>query len=349
MKNVNIAFFDAKKYDIDFFEQANKKFGFRIKYFSEKLSSENVFLTKDFDAVCVFVNDKIDKDVIGILQKFKIKLIALRCAGYNNVDLKYAFKRIHVVRVPEYSPNAVAEHAVALMLALNRKTHKSYLRTRENNFSIEGLLGFDMFGKTAGIIGTGKIGKSLIKILKGFGMKILAYDLYPDADFAKEMGIEYCSLPKIYRESDIISLHCPLTDKTFHLINEKSIAMMKKSVMIINTGRGKLIDTKALIKALKKSRIGCAGLDVYEEESEYFFRDYSSSFIDDDTLARLLTFGNVLITSHQGFFTKEALTNIAFTTLENISNYFFKDFLPNEICYKCNRAKCLKKSLGKCF
>ena len=349
MKKIKIAFFDSKPYDTDFFNEANKKYGFGIKYFSEILTVDNVLMARGFDAVCCFVNDKIDARVIKTLKRSGVKLIALRSAGYNNVDLKAAHGSLHVVRVPAYSPAAVAEHAVALMLTLNRKTHKAYMRTRESNFSIQGLLGFDMEGKVAGVIGTGRIGKSLIKILRGFGMKVLAYDLHPDKKFAEETGTRYCSLDEIYRKSDVISLNCPLTSDTFHMINKKSISRMKNSVMIINTGRGKLVDTKALIQALKEKKIGSAGLDVYEEESDYFFKDYSSSFIDDDTLARILTFGNVLITSHQAFFTKEALSNIASTTLENINLYFSGGKLPNEICYKCGRKICLKKTKGKCF
>ncbi|MFA5104577.1 MAG: 2-hydroxyacid dehydrogenase [Candidatus Margulisiibacteriota bacterium] len=349
MKKIKIALFDAKPYDIDFFNEANRKYGFSIKYFADILTCDNVLIARGFDAVCCFVNDKIDTKVIKLLKKDGVKLIALRSAGYNNVDLKAAHGRLHVVRVPAYSPAAVAEHAVALMLALNRKTHKAYLRTRENNFSILGLIGFDMEGKTAGIIGTGKIGKALVRILAGFGMKVIAYDPDPDEQFAADTGMSYCSLDEIYKKSDVISLNCPLTSNTYHMIDKKSISRMKSSVMIINTGRGKLIDTKALIEALKGKRIGSAGLDVYEEESEYFFKDYSASFVDDDTLARLLTFGNVLITSHQGFFTKEALSNIASTTLENVKFFFFKGDLPNEICYKCGRKVCLKKTKGKCF
>ncbi len=349
MKKIRIAFFDAKPYDREFFDSANGRYGFAIKYLSEQLSPDTAVLASGFDAVCAFVNDRIDASVIRSLRKGGVKLIALRSAGYNNVDLKAARGAMHVVRVPAYSPYAVAEHAVALMLTLNRKTHKAYLRTRESNFSIGGLVGFDMKGKTAGIIGAGRIGKALIDILKGFGMKVLVYDKYPDNSVPADGAVEYCGLDRLYRESDIISLNCPLNSETFHMINDKSIKKMKNSVMIINTGRGKLIDTRSLIKALKEKKIGSAGLDVYEEESEYFFKDYSSSFVDDDTLARLLTFNNVLITSHQGFFTEEALSNIASTTLENVRLYFRGGDLPNEICYRCGRKVCLKKTKGKCF
>jgi len=348
-EQIKVAFFDAKPYDIQSFNGINPDFNYKIKYFSQHLDIDSAPLTKGYDVVCCFVNDKIDKEVIPLIINNGVKLIAMRCAGYNNVDLKAAYRNIHVVRVPAYSPFAVAEHAVALMLSLNRKTHRAYFRTHDNNFNIHGLLGFDMFGKTAGIIGTGKIGKILINILKGFGMKILAYDMYPDAAFEKETGIEYTTLERIYSESDIISLHCPLTRDSYHMINKQTFAMMKETVMIINTSRGALIDTRDLVEALKDKKIGYAGLDVYEEESEYFFEDFSGEVISDDVLARLLTFPNVLVTSHQAFFTKEAIHNIADTTLKNINDFFSHDTLPNEICYKCGSEHCNKKITGKCF
>jgi D-lactate dehydrogenase len=350
---LKIAFFDAKPYDINFFNEANKKFRFDIKYFQSHLYENNVVVTKGADAACVFVNDIIDKKVADELYKNGITLIALRSAGYNNVDLKAVFGRIHVVRVPAYSPNAVAEHTVGLILSLNRKIHKAYYRTRDSNFNINGLLGFDMSGKTAGIIGTGKIGILVAKILKGFDMKVIAYDKFPDKKNEKKYGFSYVSLDKLYKKSDIITLHCPLNFETMHIINKTSIKKMKDGVMIINTGRGKLINTLDLITALKKGKIGSAGLDVYEEESEYFFEDYSSTIISDDVLARLLTFPNVLITSHQGFFTKEALRNIAETTLSNIRLYFGENKLPNEICYRCPefgfKESCRKVKTGRCF
>jgi D-lactate dehydrogenase len=253
------------------------------------------------------------------------------------------------MRVPEYSPYAVAEHAVALMMSLNRKIHKAYNRTRDNNFSLNGLLGFDMHAKTAGVIGTGKIGRILIKILKGFGMNVIAYDLYPNKAMEEETGFKYVDLKTVYKESDIISLHCPLTKETYHLINEEALNAMKNNIMLINTGRGKLIDTKALIDALKSKKIGFAGLDVYEEENEYFFEDFSGSVISDDTLARLLTFNNVIISSHQAFFTREAMESIAKTTLQNIKDFLENKLLANEICYKCENKPCRKKESGKCF
>lgn len=346
---IKVAFFDAKPYDIESFDDANRDFGFKITYFKNHLTPETASLTQGFQVVCIFVNDTVQKDVIEILTRNGVQLIAIRAAGYNNLDLKALFQKIHTVRVPAYSPYAVAEHAVALMLSLNRKIHRAYYRTRDNNFTLSGLLGFDMRGKTAGIIGTGKIGKILIEILKGFGMHILAYDAFPDLDYQKKTGLEYVDLDTLYKNSDVLSLHCPLTKETYHLINETSISKMKQGVMIINTGRGMLIDSKALIEGLKTGKIGFAGLDVYEEESDYFFEDFSSKVITDDILARLLSFNNVLITSHQGFFTREALQNIASTTLANIREFFTDGKMPNEICYKCSTTPCPRKTTGKCF
>jgi len=262
-------------------------------------------------------------------------LIALRCAGFNNVDLKAALNRIKVVRVPAYSPNAVAEHAITLMLALNRKIHRAYFRTRDSNFTLDGLLGFDMHNKIAGIIGTGRIGKALIKILLGFEMHVLAFDKYEDKEHAQQMGYKYVPLDELFAKSDIISLNCPLTKETEFLINKDNIKKMKDGVMIINTGRGKLIRTYDLIQALKSGKIMAAGLDVYEEESEYFFEDLSNRVLTDDILARLLSFNNVIITSHQGFFTREAMYNIAQTTMQNIKDFIDGKELKNEVCHKC--------------
>jgi len=343
-----IAFFDAKPYDEVSFRDINREFGFEIKFFSPHLNPDTAGLSKGADAVCAFVNDVINKDTINILKRNKVSLVAMRCAGYNNVDLKAAYGTIHVVRVPAYSPNAVAEHAAALILSLNRKIHRAYNRVRDGNFTLNGLLGFDLHAKTAGVIGTGKIGKCLVKILKGFGMNVLVYDTYPDEEFARGEGVTYVDLSELLRSADVISLHCPLTPQTRHLINKDTIGIMKAGVMIINTGRGELIDTQALIEALKSGKVGFAGLDVYEEESEYFFEDFSSSFIGDDVLARLLTFPNVLITSHQGFFTREAMQNIARTTLSNMKDFFDGGYLPNEICYRCGQT-CRKKAQQKCF
>jgi len=300
-----IAFFGAKPYDIASFDKINERYEFDIRYYKGHLNINNVVLTQGVDAVCIFVNDTADAAVIDALVANGVKLLALRCAGFNNVDLNAARGKLPVVRVPAYSPYAVAEYTLALMLSLNRKT--------------------------AGIIGTGKIAKILIHILKGLGMRVLANDLYPDEKFAKEEGITYVSLDELYKESDIISLHCPLTDQTRYLINDDSIAKMKDGVMIINTGRGLLIHTNALIEGLKTKKVSAAGLDVYEEEGDYFYEDKSDKIIDDDVLARLLSFNNVIVTSHQAFFTKEALHNIADTTLRNIKDFEEGRPLVNEV------------------
>ena len=326
-----IAFFGAKPYDIASFDKVNEKYNYDIRYYKGHLNPNNVVLTQDTDVVCIFVNDTADAAVIDAMVDNGVKLLALRCAGFNNVDLKAAKGKLPVVRVPAYSPYAVAEYSLALMLSLNRKIHRAYWRTRDGNFSLNGLMGFDMHGKTIGIIGTGKIAKLLIRLLKGFGMRILAYDLYPDMKFAGEEGISYVSLDELYRESDIISLHCPLTDQTKYMIDKDSIDKMKEGVMIINTGRGQLINTNDLIEGLKEKKIAAAGLDVYEEEGEYFYEDKSDKIIDDDVLARLLSFNNVIVTSHQAFFTKEALHNIAETTLQNIEDFRCHRPLVNEV------------------
>ena len=327
-----IAFFGTKPYDESSFNDKNKEFGFEIRYYKGHLNKNNVLLTQGVDAVCIFVNDVADAEVIRVMAANGVKLLALRCAGFNNVDLNAAATAgITVVRVPAYSPYAVAEYTVALMLSLNRKIPRASWRTKDGNFSLHGLMGFDMHGKTAGIIGTGKIAKILIHILKGFGMNILAYDLYPDHNFAREEQIVYTSLDELYHNSDIISLHCPLTEATKYLINDYSISKMKDGVMIINTGRGQLIHTNALIEGLKNKKIGSAGLDVYEEESEYFYEDQSDRIIDDDVLARLLSFNNVIVTSHQAFFTREAMGNIAMTTLQNIKDFINHKPLLNEV------------------
>lgn len=327
---LKIAFYDTKPYDERSFRETNEKYGFDIKFYKGRLNINNVVLTKGVDAVCIFVNDSADAEVIQALADNGVKLLALRCAGYNNVDLKAAKGKMTVVRVPAYSPYAVAEYTLALMLSLNRKIPRATMRTRDGNFSLHGLMGFDMHGKTVGIIGTGKIAKILIKILKGFGTNVIAYDLYPDYNFARENHFIYASLDELYKASDIISLHCPLTEQTKYLINDYSISKMKDGVMIINTGRGQLIHTNALIEGLKNKKVGYAGLDVYEEESGYFYEDVSDKIIDDDTLARLLSFNNVIVTSHQAFFTQEALANIANTTLQNIKD-FYEGRIENEV------------------
>ena len=318
---LRIAFFDAKSYDIESFNAVNKDYNFDIRYYQERLSISTVPLAKGADVVCIFVNAECDAQVIDELINNGVKLIALRCAGFNNVDLKAAEGRIRVTRVPAYSPHAVAEYAVSLMLCLNRKIYRAVNRTRDGNFTLNGLLGFDMYGKTAGVIGMGRIAKELIKILHGFGMNVMAYDLYPDHEFAKQYDVKVGSLDELYANSDIISLHCPLTPDTKFLINQDSIAKMKKGVMIINTGRGKLINTEDLIEGLRSKQVGSAGLDVYEEEREYFYEDKSDKMIDDDVLARLLMVPNVVLTSHQAFFTAEALHNIAVSTLDSVKEF----------------------------
>ena len=332
---VTIAFFDAKPYDRESFDAANvEAFKFDIRYLQSRLTPETAALANGCNTVCAFVNDTLSEEVISSLKKLGVKLIAMRCAGYNNVDLKAAHKSISVVRVPEYSPHAVAEHAVALILSLNRKTHKAYYRTRDGNFSIIGLMGFDMAGKVAGIIGAGRIGRIAAKILRGFDMEVLVYDPYPNEEFAAETSVKYVELDEIYHRASVISLHCPMNHATHHIINAESLAKMKDGVIIVNTGRGGLIDAKALIDSLKSGKVGAAGLDVYEEESEYFFEDFSTQILTDDVLARLLTFSNVLITSHQGFFTHEAVSNIAKTTLQNTRDFYDGKTLENEICYR---------------
>ncbi len=336
MNKLKIAFFDAKPYDIESFNELNSKYGYTIKYFKFHLTSDNVILAQGYDAVVIFVNDTVNAEMIMQLKEYGVKLIALRSAGFNNVDPKAALNNIRVVRVPSYSPHAIAEHTVALMLTLNRKVHRAYFRTRDTNFALNGLLGFDMYGKTAGVIGTGRIGKVLAGILRGFGMEVLLNDMYPDEQFAVQTGCRYVSVEEIYRDSHIISLNCPLTKETEFMINATTIALMKRGVMIINTGRGKLIRTADLIEGLKSGKVGSAGLDVYEEESEFFFEDLSDRVLGDDVLARLLTFNNVIITSHQGFFTREAIQNIAETTLKNIDDFFAGRKLENEVCFNCN-------------
>ena len=318
---LRIAFFDAKSYDIESFNAVNKDYNFDIRYYQERLSISTVPLAKGADVVCIFVNAECDAKVIDELVNNGVKLVALRCAGFNNVDLKAAEGRIRVTRVPAYSPHAVAEYAVSLMLSLNRKIYRAVNRTREGNFTLHGLLGFDMYGKTAGIIGMGRIAKELIKILHGFGMNVMAYDLYPDHEFAKQYDVKVVGLDELYTHSDITSLLCPLTPDTKFLINKDSIAKMKKGVMIINTGRGKLIHTEDLIEGLRSKQMGSAGLDIYEEERDYFYEDRSDKMIDDDVLARLLMVPNVVLTSHQAFFTAEALHNIAISTLNSVKEF----------------------------
>lgn len=346
MDKIKIAFFDSKDYDKQSFVDSNKNEEFEITYFETRLSEDTYKLAEGSDVVCVFVNDDVNSVVIDKLHKMGVKLIALRCAGYNNVDIEHAFGKIHVVRVPAYSPYAVAEHAIALLLTSIRRIHKAYIRTKDFNFSLNGLTGFDLHGKTVGVVGTGKIGRIFIDICRGFGMNVIAYDKFP----AKDSGIEYVSLDELWNRSDIISLHCPLTDESLHMINAESIEQMKKGVVIINTSRGALIDSEALVEGIKARHVGAACLDVYEEESNVFFHDYSNHIVNDDTLARLISMPNVIVTSHQAFLTNEALMNIADTTLNNVKEFFDKGTCTNEICYKCaNLANCKQTHETKCF
>ncbi|MEG2348157.1 MAG: 2-hydroxyacid dehydrogenase [Clostridia bacterium] len=331
MYMIKIAFFDTKEYDRNLFDEYNKKYEYNITYFESKLNRETAPLAIGFDVVCIFVNDIVDKETINILKKCGVKLIALRCAGFNNVDIKNMNKSIKVVRVPAYSPYAVAEHAVALLLSIDRKIYKAYQRTKKYNFTLNGLLGFDINGKTVGVIGTGKIGKVFIKIMKGFGTNVIAYDLFKDENAEKELGFKYVTLDELYKKSDVISLHCPLTKQTSKMIDKESIAKMKEGVIIINTSRGKLIDTDSLIKKLEEGKIGGLGLDVYEDEEEFFLNDMSNSYVRDKDLSILLSMPNVVITSHQAFFTKEALNKIANDTFENIKNIFETGNSPNEV------------------
>ena len=331
-ENLHIAFYDTRAYDRDAFTQMNANFLYNIDFFDFHLDEKTASTAKGYDAVCVFVNDNLNEKVIRILKECGVKLIALRCAGFNNVDLEAAKNAgIPVVRVPAYSPHSVAEHAVALLLSLTRKIPQAYMRTRTGNFTLNGLTGRNLNGLTAGILGTGKIGKIMAEILSGFGMKIEMYDVYPDKTWAQQHNFTYVELNKLFADSDVLSLHCPLTGETKHIVNTQSLAMMKKDAVIINTGRGALIDSKALVHALKKQTIGGAALDVYEEESKYFFDDWSIDVIRDDMLARLLTFPNVIITGHQAFLTTNALQSIAQTTMENVRAYFKGEELVNEV------------------
>lgn len=326
---LRVAFFDTKPYDKIYFDALKDDFGIEIEYFESKLSPRTAVMAKNVKAVVAFVNDDVCKETIDVLKENGVEIIAMRCAGYNNVDLAAAKDVMTVVRVPEYSPHAVAEHTLALLLTLVRKTHKAYIRTRDFNFSLSGFVGFDLYGKTLGAIGTGKIGKAFIDICKGMGMNVIAYDPFPSQGF-----IEYVSLEELFQRSDVISLHCPLTNETYHMINDYSIKLMKEKVYILNTSRGALIDTESLIDGIRSGKIGGAGLDVYEEESEFFYEDLSESILKDDLLSRLIMMPNVLITSHQAFLTHEALRKIAEITLGNIRSWFDGNEPENEIVAK---------------
>lgn len=332
---MRVAMFGTRPYDRESFERNGRESGIRFCFHRSELNADSALLAHGADGVCIFVNDTADAATIERLASLGVRLIALRCAGFNNVDLRAAGRYgVPVVRVPAYSPHAVAEHAVALLLSLNRKIHRAYWRTRDGNFSLQGLLGFDLWGKTAGIVGTGRIARELIRILTGFGMRVLAYDPNPDAAYAASAGIDYVTLDDLYAHSDVISLHCPLTDATRYMIGDVAISQMKPGVVVINTGRGQLVDTEALIDGLKEGRIGAAGLDVYEEEAGYFYEDTSNRIMGDDVLARLLSFNNVIVTSHQGFFTREALDNIARTTLDNLREFAEGRPLTNEVRFE---------------
>lgn len=317
-KHMKIAFYSTQPYDKTFFDCYNDSFGFTLEYFDTPLNAQTTSLVSECAAVCIFVNDQADAATLQLLAGKGVKIIALRCAGFNNVDLVAAKSLgMHVCRVPAYSPEAVAEHALAMIMTLNRKIHKAYNRVREQNFSLNGLLGFDIHGKTVGVVGTGNIGQAFCQLMRGFGCRILAFDLIANRAL-EQMGVEFVPLITLFQEADIVSLHCPLNDQTRHLINRDTLAMMKKGVMLINTSRGGLIDTKSVITGLKNGKIGYLGIDVYEQEEKLFFRDLSEDIIQDDAIQRLMSFPNVLVTAHQAFFTREALTQIALTTLKSI-------------------------------
>lgn len=343
---MKFAFFDTKPYDKPSFEKYGAEVGIKFKFYETKLNEDTVELAAGCDGVCIFVNDTANAAVIDRIYDMGVRMIALRCAGYNNVDIKYAYKKLHVFHVPAYSPYAVAEHAMAMLLTSIRRIHKAYIRTKDFNFSLNGLTGFDLYGKTVGVIGTGRIGRVFIDICRGFGMNVIAYDKYP----AKDSDIKYVELEELLKTSDIISLHCPLTRETYHIIDDEAIENIKKGAVIINTSRGALIDAEALLEGIKSRKVGAACLDVYEEESDIFFEDFSGHIVDDDVLARLISMPNVIVTSHQAFLTEEALNNIAQTTVENIIEFSKTGSGVNELCYHCgNIENCRKSRLNKCF
>lgn len=345
---IKIAFFDAKPYDRDSFAKAGGKY--ELRYFENRLSADTAPLAAGCEAVCAFVNDELSAGVLEQLSALGVRAVALRCAGYSNVDFKAAYeKKITVMRVPAYSPHAVAEHAMALLLAVDRKLCRAYNRTRDFNFSLSGLVGSGLYGKTAGVVGTGKIGRAFIDICRGFGMRVVAYDPFP----APDAGIDYLPLDELWRASDVISLHCPLTPETHHIAGREAFGAMKDGVFFINTSRGALVDSGALLEALNSGRVRGAGLDVYEEEAEYFFTDLSGTPVKDDTLSLLLTRPNVILTSHQAFLTDEALDAIARTTAANLDAFFSGGPLENEICYRCKNGgrppECRAANGGRCF
>ncbi len=344
---IRVAFYDTKAYDKPSFERFGSARDVQFRFLETKLNEDTAALAKGSDAVCVFVNDTVNAAVIDSLYADGVRLIALRSAGYNNVDVRAAFGKIHVVHVPAYSPYSVAEHAMALLLTSVRRIHKAYNRTREFNFSLSGLTGFDLHGRTVGVIGTGRIGRIFIDICRGFGMNVLAYDRFP----AEGSGIDYVPLDELLARSDVISLHCPLTDETRHMIGADAIEKMKKGVVIVNTSRGALIDAEALLEGIKARKVGAACLDVYEEEADIFFEDRSGHILNDDLLSRLISMPNVIVTSHQAFLTEEALNNIARTTVDNILSCFENDGVcDNELCYRCGHIdQCRKERKQRCF
>ena len=344
---MKIAFFDAKNYDKPSFDRFGSEQDVEFKYFEAKLNEDTVELAHGFDGVCVFVNDTVNAAVIDRLCELGVSLIALRCAGFNNVDMKHAFGRIHVVRVPAYSPYAVAEHTMALLLTSIRRIHKAYIRSRDFNFSLANMTGFDLHGKTVGVIGTGRIGRVFIDICRGFGMKVLCYDKFPAQGLDNGDTIRYVELDELFANSDIISLHCPLTEETYHIIDETALNKCKKGVVLLNTSRGALVDAEALLAGIKSRKVGAACLDVYEEESDLFFEDNSGHILEDDVLARLISMPNVIVTSHQAFLTEEALSNIAETTVNNIVEMIATGSCPNELCYRGGNTEDCKS--GKCF
>lgn len=343
---MKIAFFDTKPYDREAFDACEASEQFDYRFFETKLNEDTVRLAEGCEAVCVFVNDTVSAKVIDGLHAMGVRYLALRCAGYNNVDVAHAYQKIHVVHVPAYSPYAVAEFAMGMLLTSIRRIHKAYNRTREFNFSLHGMTGFDLYGKRVGVIGTGRIGRIFAQICKGFSMRVLAYDKFP----ADDAGLQYVSLDALLAESDVISLHCPLTPETKHLIDSRAIEKMKKGVVLLNTSRGALIDAEALVEGLKARKIGAACLDVYEEEADVFFEDFSGHIVNDDVLARLISMPNVLVTSHQAFLTDEALQNIAETTLSNLREISQTGRCENELCYRCGSIEgCKTTRCEKCF
>ncbi len=344
---MKIAFFDTKPYDRPSFEKYGKENDIKFKFYETKLNEDTVELAKGADGVCAFVNDTVNAAVIDRLNEMGVNILALRCAGFNNVDMKHAYGKLHVLRVPAYSPYAVAEHAMALLLTSIRRIHKAYIRSRDFNFSLAGLTGFDLHGKTVGVIGTGKIGRVFVDICRGFGMNVLAYDKFPAQGFDNGDTIRYVDLPDLFENSDIISLHCPLTEETEHIINADTLKKCKKGVVILNTSRGALVDAEALLEGIKSRKVGAACLDVYEEEADLFFEDNSGHILEDDILARLISMPNVIVTSHQAFLTEEALENIAETTVKNLVEFKNTIHCPNELCFRNGVSEDCKD--GKCF